>query len=699
MISIKLVEQNKLGIITVQGQDFSIAGDNPTSEEATKIKNYFSSRSASSQSPSRLTSGSSGAPSIIPAVAQTAIGPLGSIVGSGSSGLEDIAKAAYAGLKTTGRNVAGLLPDAAQQRLQQAGLIQPLGTDYLKQEEGRDPTTAESIVKSLAQYAPYLAGGEAALGTRLGEGLTGAATRGAAEMGVQGAVEAKPGTGSRALGAGIGAAVGAVAPAVGQIVASPVRTAAGGLVSRMGRAAAETTPAGSVRMGLGNIPRMQPEQLQALLSSGTPLSGVGLPELTGTAGKALTALSAATNKQGMKDAVADSISQKNDILANIFGKDSGDTVSQDDMTNTNAPPILNLKSAHNDAWENMSKDYKSLQQEAGNQPFTTRTNLINSIDKHTNPDLDPTNTGDLPNFNSEENSFLSRIQQGEPASFEQFKKLESILKRRARDAGATNQSPKMDAFNDMADSVRQDISDNLEQMGSNLPNFKGKIEAVNKAAKQNYYDIWNKKNIQNLLSEKSTQTAGSLLGDDNNQNLMNTLDQPTKNSLIADKLSQTMKGGDISPTQLVSNLTSGKQGSGMMFNNLDPETQQKVINLDNLNKITSRQRNLDANVPTGVMLRGLLKGKAGVLSGLTGVTGLGVGLATNPVLTAGLTGLGGLTALGARKVLKETASPEALEAYANRTSMNPSQVALLARTIAKPAVSPISRSITNKDGN
>lgn len=699
MISIKLVEQNKLGIITVQGQDFSIAGDNPTPEEATKIKNYFSSRSASSQSPSRLTSGSSGAPSIIPAVAQTAIGPLGSIVGSGSSGLEDIAKAAYAGLKTTGRNVAGLLPDAAQQRLQQAGLIQPLGTDYLKQEEGRDPTTAESIVKSLAQYAPYLAGGEAALGTRLGEGLTGAATRGAAEMGVQGAVEAKPGTGSRALGAGIGAAVGAVAPAVGQIVASPVRTAAGGLVSRMGRAAAETTPAGSVRMGLGNIPRMQPEQLQALLSSGTPLSGVGLPELTGTAGKALTALSAATNKQGMKDAVADSISQKNDILANIFGKDSGETVSQADMTGTNSKGISNLKSAHDNALSNMSNAYTSLQQEAGNQPLTMRNNLRDTIDKYLADDLDPTKTKLMPDFTQAEKSSLEKIKNDTPAEYSDYKSLESDLKTKARDASALNQTNKARAFNEMANATRQDISDNLDQMGSNLPDFKAKIEAVNNAAKQNYYNIWDKNNIQNLLNNTSKQSVGSLLDDDNNQNLLNTLDQPTKNSLIADKLSQTMKGGDISPTQLVSKLTSGKQGSGVMFNNLDPETQQKVINLDNLNKITARQRNLDANVPTGKMLSGLLKGKAAALGGLTSAAGLGVGLATNPVLTAGLTTLGGLTALGARKVLKETASPEALEAYANRTSMNPSQAALLARTIAKPAVSPISRSITNKDGN
>ncbi len=251
----------------------------------------------------------------------------------------------------------------------------------------------------------------------------------------------------------------------------------------------------------------------------------------------------------------------------------------------------------------------------------------------------------------------------------------------------------------MANATRQDISDNLDQMGSNLPDFKAKIEAVNNAAKQNYYNIWDKNNIQNLLNNTSKQSVGSLLDDDNNQNLLNTLDQPTKNSLIADKLSQTMKGGDISPTQLVSKLTSGKQGSGVLFNNLDPETQQKVINLDNLNKSTARQRNLDANVPTGKMLSGLLKGKAAALGGLTSAAGLGVGLATNPVLTAGLTTLGGLTALGARKVLKETASPEALEAYANRTSMNPSQAALLARTIAKPAVSPISRSITNKDGN
>ena len=168
----------------------------------------------------------------------------------------------------------------------------------------------------------------------------------------------------------------------------------------------------------------------------------------------------------------------------------------------------------------------------------------------------------------------------------------SDFKSRARQASQYGDTQGQKFYNDVAQAYQKDYSHNAARL--NIPDIKQKIEDAHSFAKNNYYDIWDRGDIQNVSKGNSNSVIGTLTGN-KNQDLLSTLSPSLKRKIfmasIGDKLKTDDQGNPVLSAKDISDIYN-KQGasSGQKLHNLlSPEE------IDMMKQISEKHQQLSSS--------------------------------------------------------------------------------------------------------
>ena len=253
-------------------------------------------------------------------------------------------------------------------------------------------------------------------------------------------------------------------------------------------------------------------------------------------------------------------------------------------------------------------------------------------------------------------------------SFQDLRDLESSLKNEGRNQGASGNLGKQKMYNDLASAVRDDYDHNANLI--NIPGVTNALSKANENAKLNYYDVFNKPDIEEIITgTHNPNTLYNTLVKPENSKLLNSLPQDVKNKIYLNGLKNNIKdsgsGVEITPANLAKAYSQGGAEKALAKKSLlDSDTQKQFKNLIDMQSLASDARVANANVPTGAQAIPYIK------------AGLGLGAITNPLtIIPGIGANAGLSAM--------LRNPRLLEAYANLGAKSAPELSNKAGVLAK----------------
>lgn len=553
---------------------------------------------------------------------------------------------------------SGILPKDAPQV--------PAGESFRDMAGLPQPNAIDKLEQGAASFAPTALGSELA-GVKALSGLQDFSLSGLANMAKQGAVEGgfsgmtnnpdHPGAGL-AYGTVLG---GLAPPAVtvgGKAIFAPRQTLQDLQDSVMGYLANRAGETDSFGNRLLPDARTPTEAAQSLQKTGQMPTTLGqltnIPEL-----KAFEKYSGMVPLSGAEKQQLSTIGYTDNYAKNLIDKLSGG-LNAEDIPSAITQSVQNAEQA---AKSQMAANYQPIEDYANavGLRIQERPNLQRTAQEYLSGNAEKIAKGiqaPRPDLSTSEQNYLQQlanpdyITQGKPElapTFGEMRGLESNLKSEARNQAASGNFGKQQMYNDLADSVRQDYDHNANLI--NVPGVQDQLEQANNFAKENYYDVFNKPDVQKILDgTHPLNTLYNTLTKPENAQLLQSLPQETKNLIylngLKNNITDTASGVEVNPTNLAkAYMQGGAERATAKQALLDAPTQQQFDNLIEMQKAAKDARVNTMNAPTGAKL----------LPAVKLITGAGAFM-SHPVMSA-------LTLLTNRGINNYLRNPATLQAY------------------------------------
>lgn len=402
---------------------------------------------------------------------------------------------------------------------------------------------------------------------------------------------------------------------------SPVKSMLNRSINKSAQLASKETKAGNIL-----YPEIRsPDQVKNLMNLVGPNFQTSVGEVTNNPSirgleKTLSYLPLSGYNKKMSGSISDTNAYAQNVINQLMGNSKLSTINSDLESG--------VKNSHNTIKEQMNNLYSPIEDYADNSGFTvnSRKNLNNVVKNYLQGQSE-LNVKNLvrpkPDLTQSELDTIEQNAQhpeGQTVTLRDMRGLESDYKQYARDAGNSGKTDKQKMWNDMAAAIRKDYTDNAKSQ--NLPSIQKQLESSNNWAKNNYYNVYDKKDIQNILNGKSNNIANVLTKPEHAM-LRSQLPQDVKNKLfvssLGNKLERNPETGkvEINPTTLANYFSKqGAKKSELMNELLTPEMQKNLDSLKAMSQLTAVPKMRMKETPTGKTLLGIGKGASEIGAGL-----------------------------------------------------------------------------------
>jgi len=246
-----------------------------------------------------------------------------------------------------------------------------------------------------------------------------------------------------------------------------------------------------------------------------------------------------------------------------------------------------LKNYHDSVRKTLDQLYSPLEQKATEAGFLLkdRPHVKDVYNQHFSQESRGLRTGSQlePTIESKDlRSLRNILSPPEGADFSEARRLESQLKEKGREYGNQGKTSGQSLYNELAEALRKDYDAAIQKT---LPEgIKEPLEAVNRFAKENYYDLFDNE-IKNAIEGK--KNVFSVLEKPKNRALLEKLPQETKHQIFYNKILGGGTEGTPSANQLMKAAHKGNTTyQSFKETLLSPEMKQKLDDLEVKNELT-----------------------------------------------------------------------------------------------------------------
>lgn len=155
----------------------------------------------------------------------------------------------------------------------------------------------------------------------------------------------------------------------------------------------------------------------------------------------------------------------------------------------------------------------------------------------------------------------------------------SDFKDRARQAGQYGDTARQKMYNDVGQAFQNDYTNNAQRL--DIPSIEDTVKDAHSFAKNNYFDRWNRNDLDNVVNGKSSSVIGTLTSN-KNKDVLQSFPQDLKNKIfmasLGDRLKTDSMGNPAVDQEDLARYTSqgGASNAQKSSNLLDDDTQQRI---------------------------------------------------------------------------------------------------------------------------